>query len=47
MGIMLAAMGGVLPDLTWLYMGLAQFPIYLLPVMLHPLVRRLTRRRDD
>ncbi|MCC7348140.1 MAG: Na+-dependent transporter [Variibacter sp.] len=47
MGIMLAAMGGVLPDLTWLYMGLAQFPIYLLPVMLHPLVRRLTRPRES
>jgi BASS family bile acid:Na+ symporter len=40
MGLMLAAMGGVLPDLAWLYMGLAQFPIYLLPLLLQPAVRR-------
>ena len=40
MGLMLAAMGGVLPDLAWLYMGLAQFPIYLLPLMLQRLARR-------
>ena len=39
MGLMLAAMGGTLPDLTWLYMGLAQFPIYLLPLLLQPVVR--------
>ena len=43
MGLMLAASGGVLPDLTWLYSGLAQFPIYLLPQMLQPLARRLNR----
>jgi BASS family bile acid:Na+ symporter len=41
MGLMLAAMGGVLPDLTWLYMGLAQFPIYLMPQLLLPLARRI------
>ena len=40
MGLMLAAMGGVLPDLAWLYMGLAQFPIYLLPLLLQRLARR-------
>lgn len=47
MGLMLAAMGGVLPDLTWLYMGLAQFPIYLLPMLLQPLVRRLVSKREE
>jgi BASS family bile acid:Na+ symporter len=46
MGLMLAAMGGVLPDLTWLYMGLAQFPIYLLPQMLLPLARRIASKRE-
>lgn len=35
MGVMIAATGGLLPDLTWLFFGLAQFPIYLLPMMLH------------
>lgn len=41
MGLMLAATGTALPETTWLYMGLAQFPIYLLPLMLQPLVRRV------
>jgi len=34
MGLMLAAAGGAVPDLAWLYMALAQFPIYLLPHLL-------------
>ena len=42
MGLMIAATGGALPDLTWLYFALAQFPIYLLPLLLEPLARRLT-----
>jgi hypothetical protein len=41
MGLMLAATGGALPDLTWLYFALSQFPIYLSPQLLHPLARRL------
>jgi BASS family bile acid:Na+ symporter len=41
MGLMLAATGGKLPDLVWLYFGLCQFPIYLSPQLLKPLVRRL------
>lgn len=41
MGLMLAATGGLLPDLTWLYFALSQFPIYLSPQMLLPLTRRL------
>ncbi len=40
-GIMLAAVGFHVPDVAWLYFGLAQFPIYLLPHLLKPLARRL------
>ena len=32
-----------LPELVWLYFALCQFPIYLLPQLLKPLARRLTR----
>ena len=46
MGLMLAATGGALPDLTWLYFALSQFPIYLSPQLLKPLVRRLRRDRQ-
>ena len=31
MGLMLAATGGAVPDVTWLYFALSQFPIYLSP----------------
>lgn len=41
MGLMLAATGGFVPDPTWLYFGLAQFPIYLVPQLLKPVARRL------
>jgi hypothetical protein len=41
MGLMLAATGGALPDFTWLYFALAQFPVYLSPLLLTPLARRL------
>jgi BASS family bile acid:Na+ symporter len=40
LGLMLAATGGTIPDLSWLYFGLAQFPIYLVPQLLQPLARR-------
>jgi len=39
MGLMLAATGGALPDLVWVYFALCQFPIYLAPQLLKPLVR--------
>jgi BASS family bile acid:Na+ symporter len=42
MGLMLAATDGVLPGLTWLYFALCQFPIYLSPQLLKPIVRRLS-----
>ena len=41
MGLMLAAAGPAVPDLTWLYFAVAQFPIYLMPAMLKPLARRV------
>ena len=41
MGLMLAAAGASVPDLTWLYFAVAQFPIYLMPAMLKPLARRV------
>jgi BASS family bile acid:Na+ symporter len=44
MGLMLAAAGAAVPDLTWLYFATAQFPIYLMPAMLKPLARRLAPR---
>src|SRR5262249_37839428 len=34
MGVMVAAAGGLVPELTWLYVGMAQFPVYLLPHLL-------------
>jgi BASS family bile acid:Na+ symporter len=37
MGLMLAATGGMLPDLTWLYFAMSQFPIYLSPQLLNRL----------
>jgi BASS family bile acid:Na+ symporter len=41
MGLMLAATGGALPDIVWLYFALCQFPIYLSPQLLKPLARRV------
>jgi BASS family bile acid:Na+ symporter len=40
-GLMLAATGGALPDLTWLYFAFCYFPIYLSPLLLQPLARRI------
>jgi low temperature requirement protein LtrA len=44
MGLMVAATDGVLPGTTWLYFALCQFPIYLSPQLLKPVVRRLSAR---
>lgn len=44
-GLMLAATGFLVPDLAWLYFAIAQFPIYLLPHLLKPLVRRFLSKR--
>ena len=45
MGLMLAAAGGAVPEITWLYFAVAQFPIYLLPTLLMPLARRINNTR--
>lgn len=42
MGLMLAATAGVLPAGTWLYFALCQFPIYITPQLLRPMVRAKT-----
>jgi hypothetical protein len=39
MGLMLAATGGILPDVTWLWFAMSQFPIYLTPHLFKPVVR--------
>ena len=36
-----AATGGALPGLTWLYFALSQFPIYLAPQLLKRVVGRM------
>lgn len=41
MGLMFAATAGLLPPAAWNYFALCQFPIYLSPLMLPPLLRRL------
>lgn len=45
MGVMIAAAGGGVPELTWIYFAVAQFPIYLLPALAAPVVHRLMDRR--
>jgi hypothetical protein len=45
-GLMLAAAAGLVPDLVWLYVALIQIPIYALPLIARPLVRRLGSRND-
>jgi hypothetical protein len=42
MGLMVAATDGILPGTTWLYFALSQFPIYLSPQLLKPIVARLS-----
>jgi BASS family bile acid:Na+ symporter len=44
MGLMLAASGGALPELAWLYFALSQFPMYLSPQILKPIVHKILLR---
>jgi BASS family bile acid:Na+ symporter len=41
MGLVLAATGGALPEVTWLYFAVSQLPIYFSPQLLKPLIARL------
>ncbi len=43
MGLMLAATGGALSELTWLYFALSQLPIYLAPYLLNPMAQRILK----
>lgn len=43
-GLVMAALGSTLPDLAWFYFAMAQFPIYLLPVLLKPLASRFMEK---
>ncbi|HUI97324.1 MAG TPA: hypothetical protein VLX44_16325 [Xanthobacteraceae bacterium] len=40
LGLMAAAAAGAIPDLTWLYVAVMQFPVYLLPHLVKPLLAR-------
>lgn len=42
MGLMVAALGGTLPELTWLWFALGQLPIYMLPLLLKPFALRFS-----
>jgi len=46
MGLMVAAFGGTLPELTWLWFAVGQFPIYMLPLLLKPFVRIFCRLNE-
>jgi predicted Na+-dependent transporter len=46
-GLMLAAAGGALPELTWLYFAFCYFPMYLSPLLLEPLAQRIVRRQGE
>ena len=44
-GLMVAATDGVLPGTTWLYFALSQFPIYLSPQLLKPIIQKLRAQK--
>jgi len=44
LGVIMAALGANLPDLAWFYFAMAQFPIYLLPILVQRLARRLAQK---
>lgn len=47
MGLMLAATGGAVPELAWMYFAVAQFPIFLAPYLLNrPVAWLLARDRS-
>ncbi len=44
MGLLIAALGAATPQTTFLFFALAQFPIYLMPLIVKPLAERLKRQ---
>ena len=45
LGLMLAATAGALPQATWLYFAMTQFPIHLAPYLLMPIARLVLEDR--
>lgn len=43
MGLLVAAFGGTLPELTWLWFAVGQFPIYTMPMIAKPFVNLYCR----
>jgi bile acid:Na+ symporter, BASS family len=46
MGLLIAALGAAAPKTTFLFFALAQFPIYLMPMIVKPLAERFRRKSD-
>ncbi|MEJ8475492.1 bile acid:sodium symporter family protein [Roseibium algae] len=46
MGLMVAALGGTVPEFTWLWFALGQLPIYMLPMILKPLARHFILNKN-
>ncbi|MCV6574882.1 MAG: sodium:proton symporter [Cohaesibacter sp.] len=44
MGMMVVAIGGLMPDMSWLWFALAQFPIYMLPLILTPIFKHQNQK---
>ncbi len=44
MGLMAAVMAGAVPEVTWLFFALAQFPIFLMPQLTRPAILALLAR---
>ncbi|MTH99457.1 sodium:proton symporter [Roseibium sp. RKSG952] len=47
LGLLVAAFHGSLPEFTWLWFALAQFPTFTLPLLLKPLVRRFIAPAEE
>jgi bile acid:Na+ symporter, BASS family len=47
MGLLIAALGAAAPKTTFLFFALAQFPIYLMPLIVKPLAERLRAKTAD
>lgn len=47
MGLMVAGLGGTVPELPWLWFALGQLPIYMLPMVLKPLVTRFIPAKEE
>jgi bile acid:Na+ symporter, BASS family len=47
MGLLIAALGAAAPKTTFLFFALAQFPIYLMPMIVKPLAKRFRVDKQD